>query len=47
MAVINGGRSVDDVVKTVKGGFMAVIRVTILDLPVITASLSAELCFER
>ncbi|EIM92161.1 uncharacterized protein STEHIDRAFT_143598 [Stereum hirsutum FP-91666 SS1] len=33
MAVINGGRTVDVVVKTVKGGFMAVIRVMWISSP--------------
>lgn len=44
MAVINGGRTVDDVVKTVKGGFMAVIRVFIPDSLVATRALT---CFHR
>lgn len=44
MAVINGGRTVDDVVKTVKGGFMAVIRVFISDSLVATWALT---CFQR
>ncbi|THH18416.1 hypothetical protein EW146_g2559 [Bondarzewia mesenterica] len=33
MAVINGAKSVDDVVKTVKGGFFAVIRVMWVSSP--------------
>ncbi|EKM83567.1 hypothetical protein AGABI1DRAFT_50813 [Agaricus bisporus var. burnettii JB137-S8] len=36
MAVINGATSADEVLKTVKGGFLAVIRVTWIISPVVT-----------
>ncbi|OCH95834.1 hypothetical protein OBBRIDRAFT_788041 [Obba rivulosa] len=35
MAVINGAKSVNDVVRTVKGGFLRVLRVTIMTQPVV------------